>query len=353
MAEDEVKAAAPKAKKKKPSKPKKPAGFVKGKFGVANMTVVGVGGGGCNTVSRLMEEHPIGINFVCVNTDAKALQNLQGDNLIVIPIGELLTKGFGAGGRPEVGAQAAESNRAALKQVLSGSDIVFITTGLGGGTGTGAAPVVAEMAKKVGALTIAMVTLPFSWEGHKRMKTALSGLSKLRDHVDNVILINNDMMTKLVPSNATMQEAFKIADSCLTEGILVVNEIVNQPGEINVDLADVKVVLELPGNALMTIGEAAGKDAALAAAENAIRNPMLDLSVAGAKGILFTIKSGPKLTLNEVNAAGKRIAQSVSKDATIFFGMSLKPEMQNKVRFTIIATGIPDSKSVSSVTGKA
>jgi cell division protein FtsZ len=189
------------------------------------------------------------------------------------------------------------------------------------------------------------VTLPFTWEGHKRMETALSGLSKLRTNVDNVILCSNDMMAKLAPSGATMQEAFKAVDASLTEGILVVNEIVNQPGDINVDLADVRVVLGLPGNALMSIGEAAGKDAAPIAAENAIKNPLLDISLTGAQGVLFTVKGGPKLTLNEVNAAGKKISQSVSHDATIFFGMSIKADMQNKVKVTIIGTGIPEKGS--------
>ncbi|MDD5094462.1 MAG: cell division protein FtsZ [Dehalococcoidia bacterium] len=331
-------------KKKRKTQPKKSAaaGIVKGKLGVANITVVGVGGGGCNTVSRLLQERPVGVNFVCINTDAKALQALNGDGLIVLPIGESLTKGFGAGGDPKVGEQAALPVRAALRQVLSGSDIVFITSGMGGGTGTGAAPVVAEVAKKVGALTVAMVTLPFSWEGHKRMETALSGLSRLRENVDNMIFIYNDMMTKLAPEGATMQEAFKVADEAVTEGIMVVNEIANTPGDINVDLADVKAILGLPGNAMMSVGEGNGKDGAIIAADNAIKNHVSDLSISGAQGVLFTVKGGPKLTLGEVNSIGRRISQAVSRDATIFFGMSIKPEMQHRVRVTIIATGMPE-----------
>ncbi|MEK7281897.1 MAG: hypothetical protein AAB037_06085, partial [Chloroflexota bacterium] len=185
----------PSGNNKKEAKPK--AKFVRRRLGVANITVVGVGGGGSNTVTRLMKERPVGINFVCVNTDMKALESARGEGLIVVPIGEALTRGFGAGGNPEVGEQSALAGRAALKQVLSGSDIVFITTGLGGGTGTGAAPVVAEIAKKVGALSVAMVTLPFSWEGHKRMQTALSGLSALKEKVDNIILIHNDLIGQL------------------------------------------------------------------------------------------------------------------------------------------------------------
>jgi len=336
----EKKAAKPRAKKSPSTS--KPA---RARTGVANITVVGVGGGGCNTVSRLYQEHPEGMNFVCCNTDAKALQNIKGDNMIVIPLGELLTKGFGAGGNPKVGEEAAVSARKALKQVLSGSDIVFVCTGLGGGTGTGAAPVVAEIAKSVGALTVAMVTLPFAWEGHRRMETALSGLSRLRENVDNIIMVHNDLMASLVPTNATMAEAFRVTDEACTEGIMVVNEVVNSPGEINVDLADVKAILALPGEALMSIGQGSGKDAAVQAAENAIKNPLLDISVDGAKGVLFTVKGGQQLTLAQVNAAGRKISQAVDEDAMIFFGMNLKPGMEDKVRITIIATGIPEGQS--------
>lgn len=345
MADEGKAAPAEGAAKGKSTRTKKRAGFLTGRVGVANITVVGVGGGGCNTVSRLMQENPPGINFVCINTDAKALATLKGDNLIVIPIGETLTKGFGAGGNPKVGEQAAATGRTGLRQVLSGSDIVFITSGLGGGTGTGAAPVVAEIAKKVGALTVAMVTLPFSWEGHRRMETAMGGLARLRDQVDNMILIHNDMMADVVPSNATMKEAFKVTDEAVTEGIMVVDEIVNAPGEINVDLADVKAILGMPGNALMSIGEASAKEGGAAAAtDKAIKNPLLDLSVNGAQGVLFVVKGGPNLTLNDVNQAGRRISQAVSPDAMIFFGMSLKPEMEDRVRITVIATGIPEPK---------
>ncbi|MBM3133650.1 MAG: cell division protein FtsZ [Chloroflexi bacterium] len=329
------------AKTKVSRSPKKE---VKAKMGVANITVVGVGGGGCNTVQRLRQEHPEGMNFICCNTDAKALQSIRGEGLIVIPLGQTLTKGFGAGGDPKVGEEAALSGRNALRQALSGSDIVFVCSGMGGGTGTGAAPVVAEIAKSVGALTVAMVTLPFSWEGHRRMETALSGLSRLRANVDNLILVHNDLMASLAPSNATMAEAFRITDEAVTEGVMVVNEVVNQPGEINVDLADVKAILALPGESLMSIGQGSGKDAAVQAAENAIKNPLLDISINGAKGVLFSVKGGQQMTLAQVNAAGRKISQAVDPDAMIFFGMNLKSGMEDKVRITIIATGIPESQ---------
>lgn len=325
-----------------PTLSKRGARILRRKLGVANITVVGVGGSGCNTVARLMEEKPVGINFVCANTDIRALQSLRGDGLIVLPIGEAITKGFGAGGNAQVGEQAALAGRAALKQVLSGSDVVFITTGMGGGTGTGAAPVVAEIAKKVGALAVALVTLPFAWEGHRRMENALSGLSKLKSKVDNMILVHNDLISSLVSKNTPMQEAFKRVDDVVTEGILVVNEIVNTPGDINVDLADVRAILALPGNALMSIGEGSGIDAAQEAAEKAVKNPLLDLSIAGAKGALFTVKGGPRLTVNQVNAAGRMISKALDPDAMIFFGMSIRPDMESRVRITIIATGIPD-----------
>ncbi len=338
----DVQASEARAKKDGRAASKKMAPIIRKRLGIANITVVGVGGGGCNTVTRLMQQNAPGVNFVCINTDVKALQSSQRDGLIVLPIGEALTQGFGAGGKPEVGEQAALAGRAALRQVLSGSDIVFIATGLGGGTGTGAAPVVAEVAKKCGALVVAMVTLPFAWEGHKRLETALSGLNKLREHVDNMILVHNDRLSNLVRGDVPMQEAFKIADSAVAEGILVVAEIVNVPGEINVDLADIRAIMAMSGQALMAIGSGSGVNGAQQAAESAVKNPLLDTGIEGAKGVLFTVKGGPKLTLGQVNAAGRFISKAVDPDCTIFFGMHILQEMGDEVRLTLIATGIPD-----------
>jgi cell division protein FtsZ len=321
---------------------KKVADIMSGKMGLANITVVGVGGGGSSTIARLMQQNAPGVNFVCVNTDIRALHSIQGEGLIIVPIGETLTHGFGAGGKPEVGEEAAVSGRAALAQVLSGSDIVFICTGLGGGTGTGAAPVVAEVARKVGALVIGMATLPFSWEGHKRMETAFSGLKKMKDNVDNIILVHNDRLGALASGKTAMSDVFKMADSVVAEGILVVAEIVNVPGDINVDLADIRSVMSLKGEALMAIGTSEGPLGAQEAAEKAIKNPLLDVSINGAKGVLFTVKSGPKLSLGQVNAAGKLISQAVDPEAMIFFGMQTVPEMGDQVKVTLIATGIPE-----------
>lgn len=320
---------------------KKVADMMSGKMGLANITVVGVGGGGSSTIARLMQQHAPGVNFVCVNTDIRALHSIQGEGLIVVPIGETLTHGFGAGGKPEVGEEAALSGRAALAQVLSGSDIVFICTGLGGGTGTGAAPVVAEVARKVGALVIGMATLPFSWEGHKRMETAFSGLKKMKENVDNIILVHNDRLGALASGKTAMSDVFKMADSVVAEGILVVAEIVNVPGDINVDLADIRSVMSLKGEALMAIGTSEGPLGAQEAAEKAIKNPLLDVSINGAKGVLFTVKSGPKLSLGQVNAAGKLISGAVDPEAMIFFGMQTVAEMGDQVKVTLIATGIP------------
>ena len=325
-----------------PEANKKVAAMVSGKLGIANITVVGVGGGGSSTIARLMQQNAPGVNFVCVNTDIKALHSVHGEGLIIVPIGESITHGFGAGGKPEVGEEAAVTGRAALAQVLSGSDIVFICTGLGGGTGTGAAPVVAEVAKRVGALVIGMATLPFSWEGHKRMETALSGLKKMKENVDNIILVHNDRLGALASGETAMPEVFKIADSVVAEGILVVAEIVNVPGDINVDLADIRSVMSLKGEALMAIGTSEGPLGAQEAAEKAIKNPLLDISINGAKGVLFTVKSGPKLSLGQVNAAGKLISSAVDPDAMIFFGMQTVPEMGDQVKVTLIATGIPE-----------
>lgn len=316
--------------------------MVRRKLGVANITVVGVGGGGCNTVSRMIKQSVPGVNFVCVNTDIKALQTIRGEAVILLSIGETLTRGFGAGGDPNVGEQAALTGRSALRQVLSTSDIVFITAGLGGGTGTGAAPVVAEIAKKVGALAIGLVTLPFSWEGHKRMETAISGLKNLREKVDNLIIVHNDRLRVLVEKDASMQEAFRVADAAVAEGIFVVAEIINVPGDINVDLADVRAIMALPGQAIMAIGTGSGYTGAQDAAEKAVKNPLLDMSIDGAKGALFLVKGGPKLTLGQVNSAGKFISNAVHPDAMIFFGMHIDPQMGDEVRLTIIATGIPD-----------
>ncbi|MSQ40131.1 MAG: cell division protein FtsZ [Dehalococcoidia bacterium] len=307
----------------------------------AHVVVIGVGGGGCNAVMRMMRERAVpGVRFICVNTDVKSLQNVDG--VTAIQIGEELTHGMGAGGVPAVGLQAAEGARAELLRAIGHGDLVFITAGMGGGTGTGAAPVVAEMARRTKALVIGLVTTPFSWEGHRRLEQAMAGIGQLKDKVDNLIVVHNDRLLALTGKDVSMEEALRRADEAIVYGVLSVAELVNVPGEINVDLADIRTIMKLPGRALMAIGEMPEPGGALEAAKVAVENPLLDVSIDGAQGILFCINGGPKLTLGEVNAAGQYIAERVHPDATIFFGMVNNPNMGDRVRLTLIATGIPE-----------
>jgi cell division protein FtsZ len=310
----------------------------------ANISVIGVGGGGCNTVSRMMKDkHIPGVQYICVNTDIKSLGKApEGAKLVYI--GERLTHGLGAGGDPQVGAEAAETGKLALQRAVSKSDLVFITIGLGGGTGTGAAPIVAETVKRTGATTIAIATTPFSWEGARRMQTAMAGLGRLREKVDNLIVVHNDRLLQLCPKEVSVQEALKVADQVVMQGIHSVAEVVNMPGEINVDLADVKAIMKLPGRALMAVGQGEGQYGAMQACQMAVTNPLVNLSIDGAKGVLFNVKGGADLTLGDVNAVGEAISKKVAPDAIIFFGMVNDPEGQGKVGITVIATGIPDTE---------
>ncbi len=310
----------------------------------AHVAVIGVGGGGCNAVIRMMRERTVpGVNFICVNTDVKSLGQVKGAT--VIQIGEELTHGFGAGGAPDVGKQAAESARMQLTHALGHADLIFITAGMGGGTGTGAAPVVAEMAKRTKALVVGLVTTPFSWEGHRRLETAMAGIGALKEKVDNLIVVHNDRLLKLAGQDISMEDALRKADEAIMYGVLSIAELVNVPGEINVDLADVRAIMKIPGRALMAIGEMPEPGGALTAAKMAVENPLLDASIDGAQGVLFCINGGPKMTLGEVNAAGEYIASKAHPDATIFFGMVNNPTMTDRVRLTLIATGIPESSS--------
>ncbi len=315
----------------------------------ATISVMGVGGGGCNAVMRTMRERSVpGVNFICVNTDVKSLGSVKGAK--VFQIGERLTHGLGAGGKPEVGTEAAETDRANLKQMIGHPDLIFITAGMGGGTGTGAAPVVAEIAKKTGALVVGVVTTPFSWEGSRRLETAMAGVARLREKVDSLIIIHNERLLQLMGKDVPMSEALRRADEAVMYGVLSVAELINVPGEINVDMADVKNIMTMPGRALMAIGEAQEPNGALECAKIAVANPLLDMTLDGAHGVLFCVNGGPKLTLGEVNAAGEFISSKVSPQATIFFGMVNNEKMVDRVRLTLIATGIPDAptKSVGS-----
>lgn len=307
----------------------------------APIKVIGVGGGGCNAIRRMLQKPTPGVEYIVCNTDIKSLDSVP-QGVMSVQIGEHLTHGFGAGGDYRVGERAADEGRFLLKKGLKEADLVFITAGMGGGTGTGAAPVVARIAKESKALVIGVVTTPFSFEGKKRFQLALGGIRRLRPEVDNLIIIHNDRLLQFVEQNSPTGHAFAIADEAVSEGILAVSELVNVPGEINVDLADVKAVMGIPGGALMAIGRGEGsRYPAMEAAEQAVSNPLLDIDIKGAKGILFNFSGGPDLTLGEVNDAANLISREVDSGAIMFFGMSTpKEELKGNVKLTLIATGI-------------
>ena len=326
--------------------------------GPARIKVVGVGGGGCNCVRRMMRHSVPGVKFVMVNTDIKSLEPVlegapgdpaaypAGDDqasdiaLDRLQIGEKVTHGWGAGGDSVIGSKSADESSSQIKKALKDSELVFITAGMGGGTGTGAAPVIAHMAKEMGALVVAVVTTPFSFEGSRRLGQAMAGVSQLRPFVDNLIVIHNDRLLEFVDRDARMIEAFRTADEVVTQGILSVSELINVPGEINVDFADVRTIMKNPGGALMAIGVGHGHMGALEAARQAIANPLLNLSIKGAEGVLFSVKGGDTLSLGGVNAAGELISKTVKRDASIFFGMAIDNELEDEVRLTLIATGL-------------
>ena len=309
----------------------------------ASIVVVGVGGGGVNAVRRMLAATAVpGVKYIVANTDMKSLDSVDG--VTKITLGSGVTHGLGAGGNPEVGGQAAESGRDALKKAIGKADLVFIAAGMGGGTGTGAAPIAADVAKKAGALVVAVVTTPFSFEGARRLETAHSGMSRLREHVDNLIVIHNDRLMNAFKHDVSMEEALKMADEAVMLGVLSVAQLVNVPGEINVDLADVKAIMKQPGQSLMAIGEGKGPGGVVEAARRAVTNPLLDVSINGAKGVLFNVNGGPSLTLSDVNATGEFISGKVDHEAMIFFGMVNDPALEDRTRITIIATGIPDAR---------
>ncbi len=303
----------------------------------ARIKVVGVGGGGGNAVNRMIDEQVQGIEFIAVNTDAQAL--LLSKAPTRVHIGSKLTRGLGAGGDPEMGRKAAEESQEELYQVLDGADMVFITAGMGGGTGTGAAPIVAKVAKDVGALTIGVVTRPFSFEGSRRMKAAEVGIAALKEQVDTLIVIPNDRLLQIVDKKAGLQDAFKVADDVLRQGIQGISELITVPGLINLDFADVRAIMSEGGAALMAVGQASGEDRARLAAEEAISSQLLDITIDGARGILFNITGGPDLTLFEVNQAAAIIKEAAHPDVNLIFGAVIDPEMGDKVRVTVIATG--------------
>jgi cell division protein FtsZ len=307
--------------------------------GTANIKVVGVGGGGQNAVNRMYRERVPEVEYISVNTDAQALD--AADVPIRLRVGDQTARGLGVGGDPAKGRQCHEEDRDEIREVLQGSDLVFVAAGMGGGTGTGGAPVVAEVAQDIGALTVGVVTKPFGFEGAVRKKKALEGIELLRGQVDTLIVIPNDRLVAISDEQLTMDRAFKLADDVLAQGIRSIAEIILQPGEINLDFADVRAIMENAGPAWMAIGSGSGENRAVDAAEQAINSPLLEVEIAGAKGVLYNITGGSDLTLEEVQRASELIASTVHPDANIIFGMFTDPKMENEVKITLIATGFP------------
>ena len=305
---------------------------------LAVIKVVGVGGGGTNAVNRMIESGLKGVEFIAVNTDAQQLMMSEADYRV--HIGEKLTKGLGAGSNPEIGQQAAEESRDKIREVLQGADMVFITAGKGGGTGTGAAPVIAEIAKEeIGALTVGVVTRPFAFEGRRRAVQAEEGIRKLKEKVDTLIIIPNDNLLQVADKKTSMIDAFKLADDVLRQGVQGITDLITVPGLINLDFADVKAIMKDAGSALMGIGMASGENRAVEAAQLAITSPLLEESIEGAKGILLNISGGPDLGLFEVNEAAEIISRAADPDANIIFGAVIDDALGDSVKVTVIAAG--------------
>lgn len=303
----------------------------------ANIKVIGVGGGGGNAVNRMIKAGLGGVDFWAMNTDAQVLEMSGAKNKI--QLGSKLTSGLGAGGEPQVGEKAAEESREDIMVALDGADMVFITAGMGGGTGTGAAPVVAQIAKELGALTVGVVTKPFGFEGKRRMNQALQGLEKLKENVDSLIVIPNDKLIEVVERRTTMREAFYVVDEILLRGVQGISDIITVPGLINVDFADVKAVMKMSGSALMGIGRGSGEGRAMEAAKLAINSPLLETSIHGASGVILNVTGGPDMTLHEVNEAAEVIHDAVLDDAVVTFGAVIDDRIQGEIQITVIATG--------------
>jgi len=315
--------------------------------GLPPIKVVGVGGGGCNAVNRMIAEQIPGVQYVAVNTDAQALQGSPAE--VKIRIGEKLTRGLGVGGDPGRGLRAAEESRDELLEAIRGCEMVFVTAGMGGGTGTGASPIVAEVAKEAGALTIGVVTKPFGFEGAKRRNQAEEGIQRLQEKVDTLIVIPNDRLLAICDEKSTVEEAFHTADDILQQGIRGISEIITVPGEINLDFADVRKIMSEAGPALMAIGRASGANRAADAAQMAITSPLLEVSIDGARGVLFNITGGKNLGLHEINAAATVISDVVDPGAEIIFGTAIDPRLGDEVQITLIATGFARPVAVSAV----
>lgn len=318
----------------------------------AKIKVVGIGGGGSNAVNSMILNNQInGVDFVSVNTDAQALLLSQAQNKI--QIGENLTRGLGAGGNPDIGRQAAEESKEKIAEYLRDCDMVFLTCGEGGGTGTGATPVFAEIAKELGALTVAVVTKPFHFEGTRRMVSAEDGIANLKDKVDTLITIPNQRLLEVIDKKMTLLEAFRVADSVLGQGVQGISDLITMPGLINVDFADVRTIMTNAGSSLMGIGTGVGENRAQTAARTAIASPLLETTIEGAKGVLFNIIGGNDLTMAEVDEAAKLIASAVDPDANIIFGATIDEKLVDQIKITVIATGFDETKRrLRELTGK-
>ncbi|HYF95027.1 MAG TPA: cell division protein FtsZ [Symbiobacteriaceae bacterium] len=315
--------------------------FQAGSEQFANIKVIGVGGGGNNAVNRMIAAGLRGVEFIAVNTDAQALKGAMAG--LKLQIGQKLTKGLGAGADPEVGLKAAEESRDELANALRGADMVFVTAGMGGGTGTGAAPIVAEVAKELGALTVGVVTKPFTFEGRKRQMQAEKGIQGLKGKVDTLITIPNDRLLQVVDKKTSIVEAFRIADDVLRQGVQGISDLIAVPGLINLDFADVRTIMADTGSALMGIGVSRGEGRATEAARAAISSPLLETSIEGAKGVLLNITGGADLGLLEVNEAAEIISQAADPEANIIFGAVIDENISDEIRVTVIATGFGDS----------
>ncbi|MDD4136103.1 MAG: cell division protein FtsZ [Candidatus Shapirobacteria bacterium] len=311
----------------------------------AKIKVIGVGGGGNNAINSMIAEDAIkGVDFIAVNTDSQALLNSLAS--IKIQIGEKLTKGLGAGGNPQMGQKAAEESKERIKEVLQGTDMVFVTGGMGGGTCTGAAPVIAQIAKKeLGILTIGVVTKPFLFEGTRRMTNAEEGISQLRENVDTLIVIPNQKVMEVVNNKATLLEAFKIADSVLSKGTKAIADLITVPGLINLDFADIKAVMSNAGSALMGTGEAEGENRIQKAVEDAVDSPLVEVNIEGARGILINVTGGPDITMAEIEEAARNITERTAPDANIIFGATIDKELKGKVKISVIATGFDTNRA--------
>ena len=313
---------------------------------VASIKVVGVGGGGGNAVNRMIKSNVKGMDFIAVNTDAQALYHSEAPTKV--NVGKATTRGLGAGSHPEVGKQAAEESSEEIKQVLDGADMVFITCGLGGGTGTGVAPVIAEIAKDLGILTVGVVTKPFSFEGHRRKTQADEGLENLKNKVDTMIVIPNDKILSLIDKKTPLTEAFTVVDDVLRQGVQGISDLITVHGMINVDFADVKAIMENAGSALMGIGYGTGENRAAEAARAAIDSPLLEMDIAGAKGILFNITGGNDLSMFEVDEAARIITEAADPEANIIFGSVINDSYTGEIKVTVVATGFDDHRKTVS-----